>query len=443
MLCHRDTTHLAQASTLSPGTGERSGREGMERLTHSAVRPAADGLLSYGYVPPSLQRLHGEARERRTGKVLRLTLVALAMVSLALSAYRETQLALAGPALSAPSGRPAPALVLPSAAVANAAVARRATAQNVIEPAPTPIASVYRPLPLPGRATAALPTALSSDTIPSAARRALSIAQSRVPVPTATPIVPLDTAGLDHALQQLLAGAPGTYGIKVIDLTSNQEVDINATRPMNAASVNKLEILAALYHERAAGRLQLDQTMTTSTSNIQDYGTGVIRYQPPGTRYTLGQLAQVLIEQSDNTASYLLAQAIGLSTIDALVASWGLDSTVVGQGVSSPSDAARFMRLLYQGKLADAAATGQMLGYLSHTAFNDRIPAGVPPDVAVAHKIGTEVNVENDVAIVELTGRPYILSVFAGDVTEARAVPVEQAISRTVYQFEARAKGGS
>jgi beta-lactamase class A len=331
--------------------------------------------------------------------------------------------------------------VLHSAAVTNSDFVAPATAQKVIEPAPAPTASVYRALPLPGKATDAPPNAYPADTIPSPARRALSIAQSRVPVPTMAPVVPLDTVGLNLALQQILAGAPGTYGIRVIDLTSNQEVNINATMPMNAASVNKLEILAALYHEQAAGRLHLDQTVTTGTTSIQDYGTGVIRYQPPGTRFTLGQLAQLLIEQSDNTASYLLAQAIGLSTIDALVASWGLDSTVVGQEVSSPSDAAHFMQLLYQGKLADAAATSQMLDYLTHTAFNDRIPAGVPPNVAVAHKIGTQVNVENDVAIVELTGRPYILSIFAGDVTEARAVPVEQAISRTVYQFEGRAKG--
>ncbi|HEY8742135.1 MAG TPA: serine hydrolase, partial [Chloroflexota bacterium] len=99
---------------------------------------------------------------------------------------------------------------------------------------------------------------------------------------------------------------------------------------------------------------------------------------------------------------------------------------------------------LYQGKLANATDTDQMLQYLTHTAFHDRIPAGVPADVVVAHKIGTQINVENDVALVALPGRPYILSIFAKDVTEEDAVPVEQAISRAVYQFEQQAaKGGS
>lgn len=415
----------------------------MERLTHSAIRPAGDGLLSYGYVPPSLQRLHGEARERRASQLVRLAFIALATASLAVSAYRDMQRAIGAPVLPVQDWSPASVPTARLAAGTNAAVDSLVNAPSVAVPTPAPAVHAGQHRPLPGPDAVASRKAPPTDTVPPPARRALSVAQSRLPVPTAVPVPPLNTTGVEQALQHLIAGAPGIYGVSVIDLTSNQEVNINATSRMNAASVNKLEILAALYHECATGRLHLDQTLTTSAASIQDYGTGVIRYQPVGTQYTLGQLAQLLIEQSDNTASYLLAQTIGLSTIDELVATWGLDSTIVGQEVSTPHDAARFMQLLYQGKLADATATSQMLAYLTHTAFNDRIPAGVPPNIPVAHKIGTQVNVENDVAIVDLSGRPYVLSIFARNVTEERAVPVEQAISRSVYQFEAQAKGGS
>jgi beta-lactamase class A len=278
--------------------------------------------------------------------------------------------------------------------------------------------------------------------LPPRAKAAMAAA-ARLAEPTPVPVPPLNTAGLREAILGITAASDGTYGVSIVDLTSGQKLDLNAAEPMNAASVNKLEILAALYHEVEAGRVHLDTTLTLTTANIQDYGTGVIRYQPLGTRYTLDQLATVLVEQSDNTASYMLAQYLGLATIDKLVAGWGLTSTVVGQEVSTPQDAARFMQLLYEGKLANGADTRQMLDYLSHTAFNDRIPAGLPAGIVVAHKIGTQVNVENDVALVQMPGRPYVLSIFAKDVTEANAVPVEQAISRTVYQYEQQAKDGS
>lgn len=443
MLCLIDTTYLVPAAALPSDRESFGRREGMERLTHSAIRPAGDGLLRYGYVPPSLQRLHGQVRERRAGQVVRLTLIACAATSFLVNVYRDTQRASAAPAQHARAASVSPVATAHPAAGVTAPVVSLVASPAVAVPTPAPTAAAIQPPERPDPAAVALPPDLPAEAVLPPVRRVPAVTQGRLPAPTAAPVSLLDTTGLTQALQRILAGATGTYGVTVIDLTSNQEVNINATGRMNAASVNKLEILAALYHECALGRLRLDQTVTTSAADIQDYGTGVIRYQPVGTTYTLGQLARLLIEQSDNTASYLLAQTIGLSTIDALVAKWGLASTVVGQEISSPHDAARFMQLLYEGKLANPAATGQMLAYLTHTAFNDRIPAGVPAGVSVAHKIGTQVNVENDVAIVDLAGRPYVLSIFARDVTEERAVPVEQAISRSVYQFETLAKGAS
>lgn len=261
------------------------------------------------------------------------------------------------------------------------------------------------------------------------------------PLPTAIPVAPVDQMGLSNALTALVRAADGTYAISVIDLASDQRIDLDATASMDAASVNKLEILAALYHQAELGRLSLDQTVRTGADDIQDYGTGVIRYQPVGATYTLNELARLLVEQSDNTASYMLAQIVGLPTVDALVQQWGLPQTRVGELTSSAHDAATLMALLYHGRLANPAHTKQMVEYLSHTAWNDRIPAGVPATVTVAHKIGNQVNVVNDVGIVYLPGRPYVLSIFSADVNEEQAVGVEQAISRTVYDFEREASG--
>lgn len=417
----------------------------MERLRQSAVGSGGDVLLRYGYVPPSLRRMHGQQRDRKAHLMVRLALIGVTTFLLAVSAYRGTRLV-------APLSPPIAPLFVPQIGIGQAdpetppavlVVPFTSAAEPPVLPPPV-VSGDGVPGDLVTGAGAA-PIATGSDEIQLPARpRAVAAAQTRPVAPTPAPVPALDTAGLSQVLQSITSAAVGSYGISVIDLTSGQNLDLNATSPMNAASVNKLEILAALYHQVEAGQLKLDQTLTMSAANRQDYGTGVMRYQPLGTRYTLAQLATVLIEQSDNTASYMLAQCVGLDTIDALVAQWGLKSTIVGQEVSTPADAAHFMQLLYQGKLANATDTNQMLQYLTHTAFHDRIPAGLPADVVVAHKIGTQVNVENDVALVALPGRPYILSIFAKDVTEEDAVPVEQAISRAVYQFEQQtAKGGA
>lgn len=79
------------------------------------------------------------------------------------------------------------------------------------------------------------------------------------------------------------------------------------------------------------------------------------------------------------------------------------------------------------------------MDHMSHTIFDEEgIPPGVPAHVQVAHKVGTVTGVANDIGIVFLADRPYILCVMTDgvgqSVDEGFAVITE--ISRRVYQFQ-------
>ena len=67
---------------------------------------------------------------------------------------------------------------------------------------------------------------------------------------------------------------------------------INESVIFTAASVNKVPILAALYEEAQKGNVDFNRVITLQASDIQDYGTGSIRYDPPGTTYSVKTLAQ-------------------------------------------------------------------------------------------------------------------------------------------------------
>lgn len=411
--------------------------------------PDADAPLRYGYVPGALRQLRRERRQERRRLVSRLALLVLVVIVLAGGTY-PWSLVSAQAAAATPTADPAttPLAHARPPRAAPAYIAANADAPDSPVKTRARLAGAGNALPSTATAEAMASTeTVATDSItptpaPTAKSAPAASVHAAAPTPTATPVTPLDAVGLANALSALIAPEDGTYSITVIDLRSGQEIDLNDGKATNAASVNKLEILAALYHEVERGRLSLSQTLTTTDDDIQDYGTGVIRYQPVGSTYTLAELAKLLIEQSDNTASYMLAQTVGLDTIEQLVEGWGLHATHVGQDVSTARDAAHFLTLLYQGKLANKADTAQMIDYLSHTAFNDRIPAGVPPSITVAHKIGNQVNVYDDAGIVYLTGRPYILSIFSEDIDMDRAIPVEQQLSKTVYDYERQAGGG-
>ena len=74
-----------------------------------------------------------------------------------------------------------------------------------------------------------------------------------------------------------------------------------------------------------------------------------------------------------------------------------------------------------------------MVAVLKRQTFNDRIPAGVPPGIAVAHKTGEITKIQHDAAIV-FAARPFALVVLVrglDDVKKGSALTAD--ITRVVY----------
>jgi beta-lactamase class A len=260
----------------------------------------------------------------------------------------------------------------------------------------------------------------------------------RVAIPSPTPRPPLP--GKDDAvllLESIVSGQKGSYALYVLDIPSQQWYGFSADAQVDAASVNKVAILAALYHEVGLSRMNLDTIITTKPNDIQDYGTGSIRYDPIGSSYTLRTLAKLMTEQSDNTASFLVAQAVGLQTIQSLTVSWGLRKTVVGDATTSAREIGSLFDMIYRGQVAPPALTAEMIDFLTHTDSKDRIPALLPPDLRIAHKIGNHVGVLNDAGIVYLADRPYIIVIMGQNIDEEQGLLLEQSLSKAVYDYEA------
>jgi beta-lactamase class A len=259
----------------------------------------------------------------------------------------------------------------------------------------------------------------------------------RVSTPSPIPRPPLrGKPEAEYQLETIVAGQKGSYALYVLDMPSQQWYGFSADDQVDAASVNKVAILAALYHEVGLSRMSLDSIITTKPNDIQDYGTGSIRYDPIGSSYTLRTLAKLMTEQSDNTASYLVAQAVGLQTIQSLTVSWGLRKTVVGDATTSAREIGSLFDMIYRGQVAPPALTLEMIDFLTHTDTRDRIPALLPSDLRIAHKIGNHVGVLNDAGIVYLADRPYIIVIMGQNIDEEQGLLIEQNLSKAVYDYE-------
>lgn len=237
-----------------------------------------------------------------------------------------------------------------------------------------------------------------------------------------------------------LTEGKGTYSVYIYELNRREGFGFGKETIFTAASVNKIPILAGLYFLAGKGEIDLDKKITLQKKDIQDYGTGLIRYDPPGTQYSLKTLARLMMEKSDNTASYILTELIiGMDKIQELVNSWGLSQTDMENNKTSNYDIALLLSLMYRKKITNEALTKEMIGFMDDSEFEDRLPKLLPKGIKVYHKIGNEVGIVHDVGIVDLPQNPYYLGVLASDLPdEEEAGEIIAQISKLVFEFESK-----
>jgi beta-lactamase class A len=243
---------------------------------------------------------------------------------------------------------------------------------------------------------------------------------------------------LKNKIQSAIGNSFKNYSVYVVDYRSSFSMGINESEIFTGASINKLPIMAALYTEAQNGSVNFDQVITLQEEDIQDYGTGSIRYDPAGSTYTVKTLVRLMMQKSDNTAAFLLGNyVVGLDKVQSLLTGWGLTQTDMVNNKTSNKDMELLIRKIYKGSVAQPAYTAEMLGFMKDSDFEKRIPGDLPQGVTVYHKVGTgETGEIHDVGVVTGNNREYYIGIFtsnAGD--QDAAEKLEAKISKIVYDF--------
>lgn len=247
---------------------------------------------------------------------------------------------------------------------------------------------------------------------------------------------------VEQRIKELTGKQPGSWSVYFIDFASSQRFGINEQVIHRAASVNKLYVLASLYYLAGKGDIDLDETITLQRKDIQDFGTGTIRYDPPGTVYSFKTLARLLIEKSDNTAEYIVLSKIGKDRVQTLVNEFGMKQTSIAENKTSLYDIALLLEKMRNSEITNKASTAEMIDFLDQSDFEDRLPALLPKDAHVYHKIGNEVGNIHDVGFITKDDSVYFLGVLTSDIgnTEEDAKKTIAEISKLVFDFQTHAE---
>lgn len=236
-----------------------------------------------------------------------------------------------------------------------------------------------------------------------------------------------------------LKAQKGDFNVYYEDLKNGDSFSIHGSTVVTAASINKLPIVAYLYSLASKKEIDLQETVVIQQSDIQDYGTGSLRYEEPGQPYTLQHLAMLALKESDNTAAHVLTIRLGEENVQAYAYQIGMGSTSMVDNDTTARDIGKFYEALYNNEIASVPLTQELLGYMEDTEFEDRIPPLLPKELHVYHKTGDGVNFIHDGGIISNGTTPFVLVVLSSNITDEKAA--KEVISEIALMvFEGRGK---
>jgi beta-lactamase class A len=265
-------------------------------------------------------------------------------------------------------------------------------------------------------------------------------------------------------IQSRIAQEPGaTVGLAYVDLGSRDTLYLNADTSFHAASTMKVPVMIELFRQAAKKSFAMNQELliVNQFASIVDGSAFALDessdsdstlYRRIGERVRIDTLLRHMITRSSNFATNILIGLVGAGSVTRTMRSIGAQRIEVLRGVedgkafdkglnntTTARDLAIILRAIQEGRAASPDATREMREILLAQEFNEKIPAGVPAGVPVAHKTGEITAHSHDAAIVYPRGRsPYVLVVLTrGIVDGARSSKLIADISFLIYSRNA------
>jgi beta-lactamase class A len=270
--------------------------------------------------------------------------------------------------------------------------------------------------------------------------------------PPATLDLNQEIVSLKTELQRIMAQPTDLIsGAMVVDLDTQNYLDINATTAFAAASTIKFPILVAFFQDVDAGKIRLDEPLTMRQELVATEA-GEMQYLPVGSQFPALEVATKMITVSDNTATNMIIDRLGgKDALNQRFQSWGLSNTVVhnllpdlqGTNTSSPKDMAMLLGVLNKGQLISMRSHERVLEMMRNISNRSMLPQGISEKALIAHKTGDIGSSVGDVGIIDLpNGKRYLITaIVKRPHNDERAIELIQQISKLTYQHFEKAGG--
>ncbi|MGC1450492.1 MAG: serine hydrolase [Candidatus Sulfotelmatobacter sp.] len=245
---------------------------------------------------------------------------------------------------------------------------------------------------------------------------------------------------LSASIQEVDQHLDGVMGVAIEDLTTGDHFFLNEDQVFAQASSIKITVLANLYLQLQQGNLKLTDSYTVQSSDLVPDSDIMGGLTPGLTRLTLRDLATMMVAVSDNSATNVLIDRVGMQNVNAMLDSLGLNHTRLRrkmmdlqaakegrENISTPREMMMLLDAIAHGKVLNKESSADFFTMLS-TNKDSWIPRDLPSGLKIANKPGALEAVRNDSGIVFVEGRPYVICVMTSFLRNER--DGEEAISQ-------------
>ena len=207
-------------------------------------------------------------------------------------------------------------------------------------------------------------------------------------------------------------------GVVICHLPTGQRLEWNPHKAFASASVIKIPVMWEFYRQVSLGEVNPQDPFVLHDCHkvgSSVYDSGILREMHDGLELTYQDILRLMIIISDDTATNILLDLLGMERITATMKELGLVDTIaqrrmmdyekVTRGIDNFTTAYDMDLILHhilEGKILPPDLHQTMLDTLAKQQINTAIPLYLPSTIKIAHKTGSilDYQLEHDVGIV-------------------------------------------
>ena len=229
-------------------------------------------------------------------------------------------------------------------------------------------------------------------------------------------------AELGEAITPFIDGHKGQVAVAVKNLATGESWSHNADTVMQTASLIKLAVMIEAYRQSDEKKIDLGK-MVTLTKDDKVPGAGILTsHFSEGASFPVRDAARLMMVYSDNTATNLVLDQVGIKNVNATMAKLGFPETRINAkvfkgsttsvdpertkkyslGSTTANDMIKLLELIHTEKAASVESCKAMLGHLKANTDKEQLVRFLPAGTIVAHKTGATNQVRTDAGILYL-----------------------------------------